>query len=79
MDKMDLSFLFLAGSSFNERGDLHPWWTPESKANFIEKTQCMVEQYNSYTVDQVDMNVSGTTYMKPVPEHFNSLLTFQLF
>lgn len=47
------------GSSFNERGDLHPWWTPESKANFIEKTQCMVEQYNSYTVDQVDMNVNG--------------------
>ncbi|KAJ8021701.1 Membrane metallo-endopeptidase-like 1 [Holothuria leucospilota] len=47
------------GSIFDENGDMHYWWTEESKAAFDEKTQCLIDQYNGYTVDQVGISVNG--------------------
>ncbi|XP_071840428.1 endothelin-converting enzyme homolog isoform X2 [Apostichopus japonicus] len=47
------------GSLFDANGDLHYWWTPDSKANFDKKAQCLVNQYNNFHVAQVDMNVNG--------------------
>lgn len=37
-----------SGSQYDEKGCYHVWWTPEDYANFSEKTQAVVEYYESY-------------------------------
>ena len=32
-------------------GNLVDWWEPESKKKYLEKTQCIIEQYGNYTVE----------------------------
>src|SRR5690606_13961319 len=38
------------GRLFDAQGNLNEWWTEESAAAFREKAQCVVEQYEGYTV-----------------------------
>jgi putative endopeptidase len=40
------------GSKFDAKGILNQWWTDEDRRKFVEKTNCLVEQYNSYEVDK---------------------------
>jgi len=39
------------GSKFDGQGNLHEWWTPEDRKNFIERGDCVVEQFNGYEVE----------------------------
>ncbi len=38
------------GRQFDENGNLNDWWTEASVKNFKEKAQCLVTQYDQYTV-----------------------------
>ncbi|MGZ3743195.1 MAG: M13 family metallopeptidase [Pseudobdellovibrionaceae bacterium] len=38
------------GRQFDENGNLNDWWTPYSTARFKEKAQCLINQYNQYTI-----------------------------
>lgn len=38
------------GSLYDENGNLNDWWTKEDRANFKQRTQLMVQQYDSYVM-----------------------------
>ncbi len=40
-----------SGSQYDELGNLKNWWTEESAKIFKEKGQCLIDQYNAYTLD----------------------------
>lgn len=45
------------GRNFDADGNLKNWWTSEDSANFTDKVQMLVEQFNSFTVlDTVHVN-----------------------
>jgi endothelin-converting enzyme/putative endopeptidase len=45
------------GSRFDAAGNLRDWWTPEDRAAFEERAQCVADQYAGYTVvDDLKIN-----------------------
>jgi endothelin-converting enzyme/putative endopeptidase len=36
------------GSQFDGKGNLHDWWTPQDKKNFVERTSCLVNEYGQF-------------------------------
>jgi len=51
------------GSQKDGDGNLVDWWEPESKKRYLEKAQCIIDQYGNYTVevDGETLNVNGVT------------------
>ncbi|XP_064413309.1 phosphate-regulating neutral endopeptidase PHEX [Latimeria chalumnae] len=47
------------GRKYDKNGNLHQWWTNASIAEFTEKTQCMIDQYNNYYWEDAALNVRG--------------------
>ncbi|XP_074596112.1 neprilysin-2-like [Brevipalpus obovatus] len=47
------------GKQFDEMGNLHAWWDSETDKKFQQKIQCMVSQYDNYTLKDINMSVSG--------------------
>ena len=45
------------GRQFDKDGNRIPWWTNETIDTFEKQKKCIVEQYNNYTVTQVNMQV----------------------
>jgi predicted metalloendopeptidase len=39
------------GSKFDGKGNMHEWWTPEDRKSFIERGDCVVNQFNGYEVE----------------------------
>jgi endothelin-converting enzyme/putative endopeptidase len=45
------------GSQFDAQGNLADWWTAQDKKEFEQRTQCVADQYSSYTaVDDLKLN-----------------------
>lgn len=45
------------GRKFDGNGNLSDWWTAEDAKKFVERTDCLVEEYGSFTaVDDVKVN-----------------------
>ena len=45
------------GSQFDAQGNLRNWWTDADRKAFEQRTQCIVDQYSSYTViDDIKIN-----------------------
>jgi endothelin-converting enzyme/putative endopeptidase len=45
------------GSQFDAQGNLRNWWTDADRKAFEERTQCIVDQYSSYTIiDDIKIN-----------------------
>lgn len=51
------------GSQTDGEGNLVDWWEPETKQKYLEKAQCIIDQYGNYTVevDGETLNVNGIT------------------
>ncbi|VDO38628.1 unnamed protein product [Onchocerca flexuosa] len=47
------------GSQFDYQGNLHDWWDDETKANFKERKNCFMEEYNNYTVPDTNLFING--------------------
>ncbi|XP_064610281.1 neprilysin-1-like [Liolophura sinensis] len=47
------------GRQYDQDGNLKQWWKNETIAAFQERAQCMIDQYSSYVLDQIDMNIDG--------------------
>jgi len=45
------------GSQFDEDGEYRNWWDSKSRAEYVKKTQCMINQYNSFV-----FSIDGKNY-----------------
>ncbi|RYY97514.1 MAG: M13 family peptidase, partial [Chitinophagaceae bacterium] len=49
------------GRQYDEKGNLHAWWTPKDSAEFAQRAQKMVDQFNGYVVvDTARINGKAT-------------------
>lgn len=48
---------YIVGRQYDGTGNLRKWWSNGAIFNFIEKTECMINQYNSYTVEEAGQKV----------------------
>ncbi len=65
------------GSRFDAGGDLRDWWTPEDRAAFEQRAQCVVDQYAEYTVvDDIKIN-SRLTEGEDLADLGGELLAYQ--
>jgi predicted metalloendopeptidase len=39
------------GAKFDGKGNLKNWWAPEDLARFEDKSKCIVQQFNGYTIE----------------------------
>jgi len=49
------------GRQYNEKGNLQNWWDDETKAKFLNKTKCIIDQYSKYEVKELDVSLNGVT------------------
>ncbi|CAH1130598.1 unnamed protein product [Ceutorhynchus assimilis] len=47
------------GRQFDKDGNLVDWWQPETKSAFVEKAQCIIDQYGNYSVPELNLNLNG--------------------
>jgi len=49
------------GSQKDGDGNLVDWWEPETKKHYLEKAQCIIDQYGNYTVkvEGEELNLNG--------------------
>lgn len=47
------------GRTFDKDGNVKNWWDPKTEMMFINKTKCLINQYNNYIVPENDMKVSN--------------------
>ncbi|XP_060804287.1 endothelin-converting enzyme 2 [Amyelois transitella] len=47
------------GREFDRNGNLLPWWSNDTIANYVNITQCFVDQYSSYYISVLDKHVDG--------------------
>ncbi|XP_044750363.1 neprilysin-2 isoform X4 [Coccinella septempunctata] len=47
------------GRQFDKNGNLVDWWAPSTQKAFIEKAQCIIDQYGNYTVPEIGRNLNG--------------------
>ena len=49
------------GRQYDEKGNLHNWWTPQDSAEFAKRAQMMVKQFNEFVVvDSAHINGEAT-------------------
>ena len=50
------------GRQYNYEGNLDNWWELETFIKFLNKTNCIIQQYGNYTVKELgNMNLNGIT------------------
>ncbi|CAF1090903.1 unnamed protein product [Adineta steineri] len=47
------------GMKYNMNGNKIPWWTNETIEAFDERKKCIIEQYNNYTLSQINRQLNG--------------------
>ncbi|CAF4113273.1 unnamed protein product, partial [Adineta steineri] len=47
------------GRQFHKDGNRIPWWTEETIEKFIERKTCIVDQYNNFTVPNLNIHANG--------------------
>ncbi|KAF2882292.1 hypothetical protein ILUMI_23857, partial [Ignelater luminosus] len=49
------------GRLFDKEGNLHRWWKNSAVLAFHGRSQCLIDQYNKYTVPEVSVHVDGVS------------------
>ncbi|KAK5645944.1 hypothetical protein RI129_004408 [Pyrocoelia pectoralis] len=47
------------GRLFDKEGQIRNWWSEKTKAAFLEKAQCIIEQYGNYTLPEFNLTING--------------------
>lgn len=55
-----MSSFLLSGREYDKEGNLRPWWQNSSVDAFRQRTECMMDQYNHYTVNGEHVNGKQT-------------------
>lgn len=50
----------ITGREYDKDGNLRPWWQNSSVDAFKNRTECMVDQYNQYTINGEHINGKQT-------------------
>jgi predicted metalloendopeptidase len=48
---------FDIGRQYDKDGNRIPWWSNSTINQFNERKQCIIDQYNNYTVTQINTKV----------------------
>lgn len=46
------------GKQFDADGNLADWWDTSTQKLFLERAQCIIDQYGNYTDEETQLNVS---------------------
>ena len=65
-----------AGSQNDAYGVLVDWWEPETKKRYVEKTQCVIDQFSNFTVEVLGetLNLNGINTQGFQSKSFSSYL-----
>ena len=47
------------GRQFDSDGNLVDWWEEDTKVAYLEKAQCIIDQYGNYTEPNVGLKLNG--------------------
>lgn len=47
------------GRQFDKDGNLKQWWNNATINRFRQRTQCIIDQYSSYVLEDINLNVNG--------------------
>ncbi|KAB0797758.1 hypothetical protein PPYR_08751 [Photinus pyralis] len=47
------------GRQHDKFGNLEDWWAPSTKAKFLTKSQCIIDQYGNHSVPELGLNLDG--------------------
>ncbi|CAG2121632.1 unnamed protein product, partial [Medioppia subpectinata] len=47
------------GRQFDKEGNLKQWWNNATIKRFRQRAQCIIDQYSSYVLEDIRMNVNG--------------------
>jgi predicted metalloendopeptidase len=45
------------GRQFGPDGNLAEWWKSPTKKNYLERAQCIINQYGNYSFPELGLNV----------------------
>lgn len=72
------------GRQYDERGNLHTWWTPESIQRFSDRSKCFVNEYGSQVEPLTHLHLNGQNTLGEniadnggVHESFNAFMARQ--
>ena len=40
-------------------GNLVDWWHPATKDKYMQKAQCIIQQYGNYTIEELGLSLNG--------------------
>ncbi|KAK9680236.1 Peptidase family M13 [Popillia japonica] len=49
------------GRLFDNEGNMRWWWTKNDTEKFDKISKCLIDQYNSFTLPELNINLDGTT------------------
>lgn len=47
------------GRQFDKEGNLVEWWAPETREKYLERAECIINQYGNYTAEEAGLKVNG--------------------
>lgn len=51
-----------SGRMYDKLGNLRQWWTNATVNEYINRTECFIDQYSQYKMDDIDEFVSRTSF-----------------
>lgn len=64
-------WIFL-GRQFDKNGNMRQWWTNRTIAEYINRTKCFIDQYDSYYIEEVDDYVMSLPFIDSFFSIFSS-------
>lgn len=48
-----------SGRQYDKEGNLKQWWTNQTISEYVNRTSCFIDQYNSYELEDIKANING--------------------